>query len=50
MHSPESTPFLSHILQLLSSEKHKTAAPETPEKITTLTAGLLTTGSVRILF
>lgn len=43
---PENTPFLSHTLQLLSSGKHKTAAPKTPGKITTINARLLTTGSI----
>jgi hypothetical protein len=42
----ESTPFLSHILQLLSSGKPKTDAPKTPGKTTTINSRLLTTGSV----
>lgn len=43
---PESTPLLSHILQLLSSGKDKTAAPKIPGKITTINARILTTGSI----
>lgn len=43
---PESMPFLSHILQLLSSGEHKTAASKTPGKITTINVRLLTTGSI----
>lgn len=35
---PESTPLLSHILQLLTSGKHKTSALKTPGKITTINA------------
>lgn len=38
---PESAPLLSYILQLLSSGKHKTAAPQTPRKTSTLNAGHL---------